>query len=197
MADNSKDEEYKTVQGIKKRLNKAGGNWVEELISVLWSYRTKPRGSKGKALSPWCMEQKQSSQLNWECLCKRILHFNEWHNSQLLKGHLDLIDELQESVFVRTQRYKSTMINVHNKKVKARHFQVGDLVLRRTDTLKPVGKLHPKWEGPYKITKIIENGVYELEDTEGHALNKSWNIHNLMRFYSGDLGHCSNKVSHI
>ncbi|KAL0433802.1 UNVERIFIED_CONTAM: hypothetical protein Slati_2714500 [Sesamum latifolium] len=37
------------VQGIKKRLNKVGGNWVEELTSVLWSYRTTPKGSTGES----------------------------------------------------------------------------------------------------------------------------------------------------
>ncbi|KAL0456475.1 UNVERIFIED_CONTAM: hypothetical protein Slati_0986700 [Sesamum latifolium] len=113
----------------------------------------------------------------------RILHFDEDHNSQLLKESLDLVGELQETAFIRTQRYKSTIINAHNKKVKSRHFQVGDMVLRRVDTLKPVGKLDPKWEGPYKITKIIGNDAYELEDTKGRLLSSPWNIHNLRRFY--------------
>ncbi|KAL0461347.1 UNVERIFIED_CONTAM: Gag-Pol polyprotein [Sesamum latifolium] len=36
------------VQGIKKRLDRVVDNWFEELISVLWSYRTTPRGSTGK-----------------------------------------------------------------------------------------------------------------------------------------------------
>ncbi|KAL0313345.1 UNVERIFIED_CONTAM: hypothetical protein Sradi_5733800 [Sesamum radiatum] len=78
----------------------------------------------------------------------RIHHFSEERNSELLKEHLDLVDELRETAFIRTQQYKSTMIYAHNKRVKARHFQVGDLVLRRIDTLKLVGKLDPKWEGP-------------------------------------------------
>ncbi|KAL0448381.1 UNVERIFIED_CONTAM: hypothetical protein Slati_1394500 [Sesamum latifolium] len=140
------------VQSIKKRLDKVGGNWAEELTSVLWSYRTTPRDSTEE--SPFTLE------------------------------HQDLVDELRETAFIRTQRYKRTMMNAHNKRVKARHFQVGDLVLRRVHTLKPVGKLDPKWEGPYKITKIIENGAYELEDAEGHTLSRPWNIHNLRRFYS-------------
>ncbi|KAL0360586.1 UNVERIFIED_CONTAM: hypothetical protein Sradi_3743100 [Sesamum radiatum] len=55
------------VQGIKKKLDRAHDTWVEELTSVLWSYRTTPRGSKGRIPSPWYMEQKQSSQWNWEC----------------------------------------------------------------------------------------------------------------------------------
>ncbi|KAL0455313.1 UNVERIFIED_CONTAM: hypothetical protein Slati_0870500 [Sesamum latifolium] len=139
---------------------------------------------QGKASSPWYMGQKQSSQRNWECLHTEILHFKEENNSQLLKEHLDLVDELRETTFVQTQRYKSAMINAHNKRVKTRHFQVGDLVLRRVDTLKPVGKLDPKWEGPYKIIRIIKNGAYKLEDEEGHTLSRPWNVHNLRRVYS-------------
>ncbi|KAL0394717.1 UNVERIFIED_CONTAM: hypothetical protein Slati_4437900 [Sesamum latifolium] len=38
------------VQGIKRRLERVGGNWTEELTSVLWAYRTTPRGSQGKPL---------------------------------------------------------------------------------------------------------------------------------------------------
>ncbi|KAL0409631.1 UNVERIFIED_CONTAM: hypothetical protein Sradi_1897500 [Sesamum radiatum] len=30
------------IQGIKRRIDRAGENWVEELISVLWAYRTDP-----------------------------------------------------------------------------------------------------------------------------------------------------------
>ncbi|KAL0402452.1 UNVERIFIED_CONTAM: hypothetical protein Slati_4275100 [Sesamum latifolium] len=59
------------------------------------------------------------------------------------------------------------MINSYNKRVKSRSFQVGDLVLRRADALKPIGKLDPTWEGPYKVTSVIGKGAYELEDPEG------------------------------
>ncbi|KAK4395848.1 hypothetical protein Sango_1739100 [Sesamum angolense] len=37
------------VQNIKKRRDKVGGNWVEVLTSVLWPYRTTPRGSTGES----------------------------------------------------------------------------------------------------------------------------------------------------
>ncbi|KAL0410722.1 UNVERIFIED_CONTAM: hypothetical protein Slati_3661900 [Sesamum latifolium] len=47
-----------------------------------------------------------------------------------------------------------------------------------------LGRLDPKWGGPYKIIRIIENGSYELEDAEGRTLSRPWNIHNLRRFYS-------------
>ncbi|KAL0416678.1 UNVERIFIED_CONTAM: hypothetical protein Slati_3499700 [Sesamum latifolium] len=45
-----------------------------------------------------------------------------------------------------------------------------DLVLRRADALRPIGKLDPTWEGPYKVTSILGKGAYELEDPEGRPL---------------------------
>ncbi|KAL0407307.1 UNVERIFIED_CONTAM: hypothetical protein Slati_4044600 [Sesamum latifolium] len=50
------------VQGIKKKLDRAGGNWIEELTSVLWSYRTTPRGSTGESPFTQYTEQKQPFQ---------------------------------------------------------------------------------------------------------------------------------------
>ncbi|KAL0443888.1 UNVERIFIED_CONTAM: hypothetical protein Slati_2111500 [Sesamum latifolium] len=37
------------IQGIKRRLERVGENWAEELTSVLWAYRTTPRGSTGES----------------------------------------------------------------------------------------------------------------------------------------------------
>ncbi|KAL0394606.1 UNVERIFIED_CONTAM: hypothetical protein Slati_4426800 [Sesamum latifolium] len=74
--------------------------------------------------------------------------------------NLDLLEELREKAFIRVQRYKSIMINAYNRRVRTRSFQVWDLVLRRVDALKPVGKLDPTWEGPYKVTSVIGRGAY-------------------------------------
>ncbi|KAL0420484.1 UNVERIFIED_CONTAM: hypothetical protein Slati_3071300 [Sesamum latifolium] len=91
------------VQRIKKRLDKVGDNWVEELTSVLWSYQTTPRGSTGQ--SPFTLVYGTEAIIPAELgmPSHRILHFNEEDNSQLLKEHLDLVDELHETTFVRTQ----------------------------------------------------------------------------------------------
>ncbi|KAL0447789.1 UNVERIFIED_CONTAM: hypothetical protein Slati_1906800 [Sesamum latifolium] len=132
------------VQGIKKMLDRVGGNWVEELTSVLWSYRTTSRGSTGENPFTLVYETEAIIPAEMGMPSHRILHFAKEDNTQLLKEHLDLVEELRETTFIRTQRYKSTMINAHNKRVKACYFQVGDLVLRRVDTLKLVEKLDPK-----------------------------------------------------
>ncbi|KAL0386196.1 UNVERIFIED_CONTAM: hypothetical protein Sradi_3013900 [Sesamum radiatum] len=155
------------VQGIKRRLERVGGNWTEELISVLWAYRTIPRGCIGE--SPFLLVYEIDAVIPVELGMPyhRVMNFSEECNKDLHKESLNLIEKLREKAFIRIQRYKNTMINSYNKRVRARSFQVGDLVLRRVDTLKPVEKLDPTWKGPYKITGIICRGAYELENLEG------------------------------
>ena len=36
------------VQGLKARLDRAGGKWVEELSLVMWAYRTNPKEATGE-----------------------------------------------------------------------------------------------------------------------------------------------------
>ncbi|KAL0345587.1 UNVERIFIED_CONTAM: hypothetical protein Sradi_4390000 [Sesamum radiatum] len=114
----------------------------------------------------------------------QVVHFSKDHNNELLKENLVLMEELREKAFIRVQRYKSIMINAYNRRIKARSFQVGDLVLRRVDALKPMGKLDPTWEGPYKITNVIWRGAYRFEDLEGRPLPRLWNIHNFKKYYA-------------
>ncbi|KAL0455083.1 UNVERIFIED_CONTAM: hypothetical protein Slati_0847500 [Sesamum latifolium] len=94
------------VQGIKKRLDRARDTWLEELTSILWSYRTTPKGSTGE--SPFTLVYGTEAIIPAELgmPSHRILHFDEEHNSQLLKENLDLVDEPHETAFIRTERYK-------------------------------------------------------------------------------------------
>ncbi|KAL0411285.1 UNVERIFIED_CONTAM: hypothetical protein Slati_3718200 [Sesamum latifolium] len=117
------------VQGIKRRLDRVGGNWTKELTSVLWAYKMTPRGSTGE--SPFSLVYGTEAIFPAELgtPSHRVMNFAEECNKDLLKENLDLIEKLREKAFIRMQRYKSTMINSYNKRVKARSFQVGDLVL--------------------------------------------------------------------
>ncbi|KAL0404547.1 UNVERIFIED_CONTAM: hypothetical protein Sradi_2095500 [Sesamum radiatum] len=177
---NSKNEEYKNGVGGYTS-NKDSQWWLTH--NLMDKLRTTPRGSTGE--SPFSLvygtEAIIAAELGMHS--HRVMKFAEERNKDLLKKNLDLIEELREKAFIHMQRYKSTMINSYNKRVKTRSFQVGDLVLRRTDALKPVEKLDPIWEGPCKITGIIGRGAYELENLDGHPLPRPWNIHNLKRYY--------------
>ncbi|KAL2230840.1 UNVERIFIED_CONTAM: hypothetical protein Sindi_1678400 [Sesamum indicum] len=167
------------VQGIKGRLERVGGNWTEKLTNVPWAYRTTPRGTTGESLFTivYGMEAVIPTELGIPSY--RILQFSQENSTTLLKENLDLTKELREKAFLRTQRYKSRIINAHNRSVKTLSLQVGDLVLRRVDASKLVEKLDPTWEDPFKITAAIGRGAYELEDPEGCPISRPWSIRNL------------------
>ncbi|GJZ13989.1 reverse transcriptase domain-containing protein [Tanacetum coccineum] len=73
----------------------------------------------------------------------------------------------------------------YNSKVRSTSFKPGDLVYRNTDAshAKDIGKLGPKWEGPYEVTKALGNGAYKLRDRDGKQLPQTWNISNLKKCY--------------
>ncbi|KAL0355479.1 UNVERIFIED_CONTAM: hypothetical protein Sradi_3994800 [Sesamum radiatum] len=73
------------VQGIKRRLERVGGNWAEELTSVLWAYRTTPRGFTGE--SPFSLVYGIEAIIPAELgiPSHRIMNFSEECNENLLR----------------------------------------------------------------------------------------------------------------
>ena len=60
-------------------------------------------------------------------------------------------------------------------KIRGRILEVGDLMLRRTQSTKEKHKLSPPWEGPYTVTEVIRPGAYRLKDDNGNILTNTWN----------------------
>ncbi|GKV25935.1 hypothetical protein SLEP1_g35307 [Rubroshorea leprosula] len=76
---------------------------------------------------------------------------DDQNNEQLLRENLDLVEEIREMSRIRNMAHQSRVAKFYNKRVRARQFQVGDLVLRKaglTNTHSHMGKLAPNWEGP-------------------------------------------------
>ncbi|GAA0152714.1 hypothetical protein LIER_37544 [Lithospermum erythrorhizon] len=44
-------------------------------------------------------------------------------------------------------------------------------------------KLNPKWEGPYKVGRVIGPGTYELEELSGKAIKHTWHEIYLKKYY--------------
>ena len=82
----------------------------------------------------------------------------------------------------RAAEAQQTLRRYHERKIWGRILEVGDLVLRRTQSTKEKHKLSPPWEGPYTVTKVIRPGAYRLEDNNGNVLTNTWNIEQLRRF---------------
>ncbi|XP_012846962.1 PREDICTED: uncharacterized protein LOC105966933 [Erythranthe guttata] len=147
------------VDGIKKRMEKAGGSWVEELDSVLWSYRTSPKRATGE--TPFSlvygMEAIVPAEIGLESL--RVREYDDKENEEMMREHLDICYEKREAANLKMRDSKNRIKVSYDRRVNPRSFQVGDLVLRRADALKPTGKLEANWEGPYTVTKVAASGA--------------------------------------
>ena len=79
--------------------------------------------------------------------------------------------------------YQQALRRYHSRKVHARSFEEGDLVLRRVQSAKNSNKLTPKWEGPYRVIRVTRPGAVRLETEDGIPVSNSWNIEHLRKFY--------------
>jgi len=174
------------IEAIKKRLEAAKGKWDEELYPVLWAYRTTSRTPTGE--TPFSLTYGTEAVLPVEIgiPSARVSLHQASENAALLKHNMDLAEELRDQALARMASYKQRMANYFNKGVRARQFQVGDLVLRRMMPNKKDprdGKFAPNWEGPYRVTRIARSGTYFLEEMNGRAVQRPWNIEHLRKYF--------------
>ncbi|XP_024004829.1 uncharacterized protein LOC112081985 [Eutrema salsugineum] len=176
------------IDGLKKRLDIAKGTWADELDGVLWSHRTTPRRSTGQ--SPFFLaygaEAMCPAELNVPSIRRTMLTQQPEANDNMMIDALDLVEEHRERALLRIQNYQQLAARYYNKKVKGRHFEDGNLVLRKVyqnTEEKNAGKLGANWEGPYQIMKVVKPGVYQLMKLDGTPIPRSWNSMHLKRYY--------------
>ncbi|KAK4384478.1 hypothetical protein Sango_3056500 [Sesamum angolense] len=121
--------DYFSKWNLKTRLDEAKGNWVEELLGVLWAYRSTPRKSTGE--SPYNMVYGSEAIIpvkigeeTW-----RIRNYEPDQNSEARRIKLDLLEEVRRTASSRIEAYKGNMAKAYNSRVRARNFQICDLVL--------------------------------------------------------------------
>ncbi|GKV46501.1 hypothetical protein SLEP1_g53483 [Rubroshorea leprosula] len=175
------------LRGLKTRVLAAHSNWVDELNKVLWSCRTTPSSAIGKTPFSLAYEAEVVTLVEVGLPSNRASRHDDPSNELLLKENLDLVEEVREMSRIRNMSHQGRVARFYNKRVQARQFQVGDLVLRNaglTTAFSHMGKLAPNWEGPYMVIFIKQPGSYQLADLQGRHLPFIWNIHNLRKFYS-------------
>ncbi|XP_024009904.1 uncharacterized protein LOC112085120 [Eutrema salsugineum] len=176
------------LDGLKKRLNEKKGRWADELEGVLWSHRTTPRRATGE--TPFALvygsECVIPPEVDFPGIRRRLLPGQEGLNHLMMLDELDLINEKRDQALVRIQNYQQATARYYNKNVRSRRFKEGELVLRKVfqnTAEKNAGKLGANWEGPYKITKVVRPGVYELATLADEAIPRSWNAMHLKKYY--------------
>ena len=112
-----------------------------------------------------------------------MLAYDEVAQDQYRHDDAVLLEENCLRAATRAARYQQTLRRYYSRRVYARCFEEGDLVIRRVQSAKGANKLMPKWEGPYRLVRVSRPGAVRLETGDGIQLQNSWNIEHLRKFY--------------
>ncbi len=159
---------------------------MEELPSILWTYRTTVRRSTNETPFALAFGVEAVIPLEIGLPTTRTTEFDVQTNEDHLRKDLDLVEEKRDMAMVRLASYQQRIKREYNRNVKPRVFRTGDLVLRKVmaNTRKPnEGKLGPNWEGPYKVSSQAGQGAYRLEDLDGKSIPRPWNTCNLRKYF--------------
>ena len=78
----------------------------------------------------------------------RVKAFDRDRAVEAQQDAVDLLEEARETAVIRSARYQQTLRRYHERKIRGRILEVGNLMLRRTQSTKEKHKLSPPWEGP-------------------------------------------------
>jgi hypothetical protein len=113
----------------------------------------------------------------------RIQHYEEGTTEETRKVDLDSIEEHRVAALMRHPRYEQQLRRYHDRNVRGRSFNVGDLVLCRIQSTKGMHKLSAPWEGPFIVMEVVSPSTYRLQWDDGQGVPNFWNIEHLRRFY--------------
>jgi len=102
------------------------------------------------------------------------IDIGEYHD--LMMDNIDEVTDKRLMALKEIEKDKLMVAKAYNKKVKAKNFQVGELVWKTVLPLKTkdrrFGKWSPSWECPYKVKQVVPGNAYMLEDLQGNELPK-------------------------
>ncbi|XP_071906225.1 uncharacterized protein [Coffea arabica] len=134
------------LHGLKTRLHQAGTSWVDELPSVLWSYRTTPRSATQE--TPFYLTYGSEAVVPTEFITPnpRMAAFAAQLNEEERRVDLNFAEEKRDVAATKVALYKNILTSYYNARGKHLQFNSGDLVLRKNSVSRTEsqGKLTPK-----------------------------------------------------
>ena len=99
------------------------------------------------------------------------------------QDNLDALEEERDVAKACSAFYQQQAQRCQSREVRAKTYNVGELVLRLLEKKKD--KLKPKWEGPFIIDKVLTGGAYRLCNASDNRLEPNpWNAARRRRFYA-------------
>nr|GEY42222.1 reverse transcriptase domain-containing protein [Tanacetum cinerariifolium] len=176
---------YGLLHEIDRSENSSDNHWQSELPLILWAHRTMIKSSHGD--TPFSLTYETEAVIPTEIVTPthRTAAVDVIYDDEELRLNLDLLEERHEHAAIRKAKAKLKMTKYYNARVCDVTFRPCDFVYCSNDASHAVagGKLGPKWEGPYEVTKALGEGAYKMRSTDGTVLPRTWNIANLKRCY--------------
>ncbi|XP_016165249.1 uncharacterized protein LOC107607864 [Arachis ipaensis] len=172
------------LQALRKKVDDAKGLWAELISEILWGYNTTVHSTTKE--TPFRLVYGSEAILPIE-VSHGSFRTEAVEHEQARQSELDLIEEVRSMAAVRHQALQQRIGRRHDRRVQPRSFNIGDLVLRKTEEARRPsshGKLSAAWDGPYRIHEVLGRGAYQLERLEGTKLPNTWNISSLKQYYS-------------
>ncbi|XP_072087278.1 uncharacterized protein [Arachis hypogaea] len=172
---------------MRKKLNNAKGEWAELILEILWSYNTTIQSTTSEIPFKLVYGSEALIPIEVGVPTLRTELYDQQHNASIRNAELDLAEEDRDIVAIKQKAMKQIIERRHNKKVVPRTFDVGDLVLRRTEEARRPpshGKLAANWEGPFRIAKVLGMGGYQLQTLQGNSISGNWNVSSLKLYRS-------------
>jgi hypothetical protein len=178
------------VKLIKKKIEDNPRRWHEVLSKALWAHRISRHGAT--KVSPFELVYDQEAVLPVEVnlgtyKLARQSNLNVESYYALMMDNIDEVSDKRMEALEEIEKDKRRVARAYNKKVKAKSFQVGDLVWK---TILPIGsksnkfdKWSPSWEGPYKVVKVCSGNSYMVETLQGQRLPRALNGRYLKIFH--------------
>ena len=153
-----------------------GKDWANRLDEALWAYRTAYKMPLG--MSPFRLIFGKSCHLPVELEYKSYWAIKKHNLSLEAAGkhrilQLHELQELRNEAYENSKLYKERMKTFHDKHLRRRSFFEGQKVWLYNSRLKLFPrKLKSRWEGPFTISKISNNGAFTITNhTSGKSLN--------------------------
>jgi hypothetical protein len=113
-----------------------------------------------------------------------VEQYDEGISEDSRRVDIDRLEEAHCAALVQSARYLEGIQCYHDRNVKERTFNVGDLVLRHMQNTEGLHKLSSPWEGPFTVARVTGPSSYRLETLEGDDIDNSWNVDQLCQFYA-------------